>query len=75
MLLGVPRDVQIPKMVLQDTRMCPQKPKKRSKISAKSSQQASKLAGGAGGRGEACRYTYAYIARFISMEFYLLKIC
>ena len=56
MLLGVPRDVQIPKMVLQDARMCPQKPKKRSKISSTSSQQASKLAGGAGGRGEACRY-------------------
>ena len=30
-LLGVPRDVKIPKMVLQDARMCPQKPKKKSK--------------------------------------------
>ena len=31
-LLGVPRDVQIPKMVLQDARMCPQKPKQNLKL-------------------------------------------
>jgi len=31
-LLGVPRNVQITKMVLQDVRMCPQKPKKLLKL-------------------------------------------
>ena len=59
MLLGVPRDVQIPKMVLQDARMCPQKPKKKylklapNQASRPANQQISR---GAGGRGEACRY-------------------
>ena len=32
MLLGVPRDAQITKIVLQDVRMCPQKPKKLLKL-------------------------------------------
>ena len=56
MLLGVPRDVQIPKMVLQDARMCPQKPKKNLKLAPNQASRPANLAGGAGGRGEACRY-------------------